>query len=78
MNGLKRNTLVFRHEKNCWTVDLLSDGTIVATSNYKRKVNIQHRIPSTMLLIPDSTHYLPEYVIDMLFEARFEWIGEVK
>ena len=37
-------SLVERNEKNVWTVELFTDGSLVVTSFYKRRVNQQHRL----------------------------------
>jgi hypothetical protein len=72
MDRIKIVNTLYKHEKNCWTVELLSDGTIVATSNYERQVNIQHHI-APGAPIADSLGLIPYYVFEMLVGARYEW-----
>lgn len=69
---MDKRTLAYRHEKNCWTVELFTDGTIVATSNYRVKTNIEHHIPVSEPLV-DSYDLVPLYVFDMLLGVRYEW-----
>lgn len=65
----------FIHEKNCWTVTLYSDGSIVAYSNYKVRTNIAHVIPANYPLA-GSYGLIPDYVFNMLLGARYEWEGK--
>ena len=64
---MKGPFLLESHFKNCWCVDVWSDGTIEMFSIYKRVPNVTHRLTSDNVL--DGIK-LPEYVIEMVHEAR--------
>ena len=58
--------LVECHQKNCWSVDLFSDGTIHVLSYYVKRANVLHILPPTM---PLDRLSVPKYVYKMYIEA---------
>lgn len=68
---------VMIHRKENWTLTLKVDGTIILTSHYKRRVNINHVIP-LYDSIDSMKDYVPGYVFDMLVGAKYEWNEWIK
>lgn len=64
--------LLESHQKNCWFVDLWSDGSIELFSTYRRRYNRFHRLiaGSGYQIHPGS---LPKYVVAMVEEAEELW-----
>lgn len=72
--GLAPNYIIYQRTYRCWTVRLFGNGNLVAYSNYKRRVNIEHHIPVNEYLI-DSYDLVPGYVFTMLLDARYVMKG---
>lgn len=68
---MSKATLLYRHEKNCWRVDLMSDGTLWVSGFFLRKQasvsHIEVGMPATGIT------YLPRYVQAMVAGAQEEW-----
>jgi hypothetical protein len=51
-------------KRGCWEVVLLTDGSFVATSDFKRKVNYQIRVKASEQ--PEKYKRLPKYICNAI------------
>lgn len=70
---MNKATLLYKHEKNNWSVELMSDGTLWVCGYFKNKINHLHHINA---LIPlEYLDFVPKYVVKMIAGAQTEWRG---
>jgi hypothetical protein len=67
---MSKVTLLYKHEKNNWSVELMSDGTMWILGYHKRRMSSYGHVPVTESV---DNLFVPKYVKKMILGVQLEW-----